>query len=107
MRARVAGSIPTPVVGNGEPHVRARLAAEVLAHEGFVRNHVGGLDRQAASGGHGVARVDDQVHDHLLEVARSARTRPSLLAGQQLELDQLAQRARQHAIHVRQHVVQI
>ena len=35
---------------------------------GLVEIDVARLEGEAAADGHGVARVDDQIHDHLLEV---------------------------------------
>ena len=59
---------PDTRVADGEHHVGADLGSEVLARIGFIEVHVGGLDGEFASGGHGVACIDRQIEDDLFEV---------------------------------------
>jgi hypothetical protein len=77
----------------------------VLLRVGAVQLHVGGLDRELAAPRHGVARVDRQVHDHLVElagVAHHAADGPEHDA----ELHVLADEPREHLLHVPDHHAQ-
>src|SRR5262249_31372299 len=71
-----------PGVAHREHDVRAGRDAEVLARVALVELDVRGLDGERAAAGHRVARVDREVHDHLLDVAgvrldaAEARPRP-------------------------------
>ena len=53
--------------------------------------HVGGADRELAAVRHGVARIDGEVHDHLLELVQVRLDRPDVAAVTDLELDRLAE----------------
>src|SRR5207253_3118340 len=55
-------------VGHREHHIATGLDRPVLPRVRGVEIHGGGLDRELAAARHGVARVDDQVHDDLLEL---------------------------------------
>jgi len=57
-------------VGQRDHHVLARTHAQALGGEALVEMHQGGLNGELAAMGHGVARIDRQVHEHLLEPAR-------------------------------------
>ncbi len=66
---RLCGPIDADAcVGHGEHHVAARLHRPVLPRVRGVEIHAGGLDGESAAPGHGVAGVDHQVHDDLLEL---------------------------------------
>jgi hypothetical protein len=47
----------------------------------FVERDVGGLDGKLAPGGHGVAGVDGEVHDDLLDLSGIGADRPEIRAG--------------------------
>ena len=70
IRACVALSIPVPVSRHGEHHVGAGRDVVVGAGVLVVELDVRGLDGQLAALRHGVARVDGEVHDDLLDLAR-------------------------------------
>ena len=53
--------------------------------------HVARADGERAAVGHGVARIDGQVDDHLVELRLVGLDVPEVAAGQDLELDLLAQ----------------
>ena len=55
----------------------------------------------------GIPGVDDEVHDHLLELPRIGQHDAELPRRQQLQLDVLTKHAPQHLVQVRQDVVQI
>src|SRR5271157_2372466 len=56
-------------VGHGQKHVIPGLGTWMVPRVGQVKLHVSGLDLQFAARGHGVARVDSQVHDDLFDLA--------------------------------------
>ena len=56
------------VVADGQHNAMAGANA-VLARDRLAEVRVGGFDADAAAGGHGVAGVQDQVHDDLLHLA--------------------------------------
>ena len=60
---------PDAGVGDGEHDVRARGHLEVLDGVGLIELDVGRLDGDRAAEGHGVAGVDDEVHDDLVDLA--------------------------------------
>ncbi len=43
---------------------------------GFVKGDVAGADVQNSALGHGITGIDDQVHQHLLDLARIGFQRP-------------------------------
>ena len=57
-----------PGVRDGQHHVRAGLHFYAVLHILLIESHVGRLDGQLAAVGHCVARVDRQVHEHLLDL---------------------------------------
>ena len=63
----------------------------------FVGGHIGGAQREPAAIGHGVARIDREIHDHLLELRDVDLDRPEIAPVHHLERDLLAdQPAQQH-----------
>ena len=67
-RACTSGVMPVPVSRHREHHVGTRRHREVRRRVVLVELDVGGLDRQRAAVRHGVARVDREVHDDLLDL---------------------------------------
>ncbi len=66
-----------------------------------------GGERQGAAGGHGVAGVDDQVEDHLLELAEVHVDRAIGRGELEVQPAVLADEAPQHGLQVADHVVQV
>ena len=81
----------------------ARVRRGVLLAE----HHVAGLDRQDACLGHGVARIDGQIQNHLLDLRRIDLDRPEARGFVPSEIDVLADQAAQHALDVLDHLVQV
>ena len=91
------------------------LQANEIAGRGFGivhgvsvidRNDAGG-DRQLSAVGHRVARVDDEVHDDLLDTANIRFDRRQSRRVVALEVDILADQAREHAAQLLDQVVEI
>ena len=57
--------------------------------------HLGDLDRDAATVGHRVARIDDEVHDHLLDLRAIGLHADVAVSARVLEHDVLADHAPQ------------
>ena len=79
----------------------------VAAGELLVERHVAGLEREAPSARHGVARVDDEVDDRLLDLAGVGQRPPEPGIECRRQLDVLADDAAQHLFHARDHGVQV
>ena len=73
----------------------------------LVDVHVRGLDRQLASLRHRVARVDDEVHEHLLDLTWVGLHAPEPRFEDGDDLDVLADQAAQHLVHFAEDVVQL
>jgi len=56
-------------IGNGKEHVFLNGHSWALAAVRLINIDVAGLDDEFPASRHGVARVDYQVHDHLLDLA--------------------------------------
>ena len=87
-------------VGDAEQDVRARHHGWMLAGVRFVEDDVARLDGEAAAVGHGVARVDGEVQDHLLELARVGAHGGEIGSERGGELNVLADQPPQHRLQV-------
>src|SRR5262249_688852 len=76
----------------------ARL--RVLADVGLVEVDVRGLDGEAAALGHGITRVDGQVHDDLLELPRIGFHHPEIGRAPCHQADVLPNNPAQELVHV-------
>ena len=94
-------------VADREHHVLARQHALVLARVVLVELDVLGLDRQHAAVRHGVARVDHQVHQHLLELRRIEPHAAEAARRDDAQLDVLADDAAQQVLHLHDEPVQV
>jgi hypothetical protein len=95
------------VVGDGQHDVRSRTHGDVLDGVRVVEDHRRGLNRQPASLRHGVACVDDQIHEDLLELSCIGNDCRPGRRQLRYELDVLADQTTQHlarlddeAVHV-------
>src|SRR5579864_9077696 len=65
--AKLRGRVhPHTRIANAEPNVDSRLGFFVTMARSLVNLHANALNFQASSVGHRVARVQAQVHNHLL-----------------------------------------
>ncbi len=94
-------------VADREHDVGARPDRRCAGGVGLVELRVAGLDGQLASRGHRVARVDRQVHDHLLEAPRVDLHQPERAARHRGQLDVLPQHRRSIFSMLGEHVVEV
>ena len=73
----------------------------------FRRVDVGGLDRQVAAVGHGIAGIDRQVHDDLLDLAGIGLDRADGPRRNHDQVDVFADQAGQHFQVFGDHVVEV
>ena len=106
-RLFVSASMPWPVSYDAEHHVVPGVQPLVGRRVLLVDVHVRRLDRQLASVRHRVARVDDEVHEHLLDLTRVGLHAPERAAEDGDDLDVLADQAAQHLVHLADDVVQL
>ncbi|WP_308447097.1 hypothetical protein, partial [Chitinimonas prasina] len=67
----------------------------------LVEPGVGGLDHQPPAAGHGIARVDTEVEQRVLELVRVAQRRPEPVGQHRLQLDRGAHGAPDEILHLR------
>ena len=84
---------------------RARRSPLKVAHS--PAGDVAGAQRDLAAVGHGVARVDDEVDDDLLELVEVGLHQPQVAAVDDVERDRLADEPAQQHLQFRQHVVEL
>ena len=72
--------MPVPVSDDADAHIFARLRIRQTIRMGSVDRHVCRLDGQFSTVRHGVAPVDRQVEDRVLELMRIAEDRPEVRA---------------------------
>ena len=87
--------------------VATRLQGLVFAGIGLVEFHVLGFERDLSPVGHGIARVQHQVHDDLLDLAGISFDRAQLAAGHGEDFDVFADEPPQHGVEVQHNLVQI
>ena len=107
MRAWVSASIPEAGVGHDEHDVRAGLHRRVSGGVLLVDVDVARLDRQLPAVGHGVARVDGEVHDDLLELTRIGFDASQSGLQRRHQDDVLADQSPQHVVHLRDDGVEV
>ena len=84
------------------PGLHGHVARRVL----LVELDVGGLDGELASLGHGVAGVDHEVHEHLLDLARVGQRQAEVGREHLHEVDVLAEDPPEHLLDPRGDLVQ-
>ena len=99
--------MPTPVSLTISATCEPGDAPRCWRSEGLVQFDIGGLEGELAAAGHRVPRVDGQVHEDLLELARVGLHAPErrILDGQ--ELDVLADQPPEHLLHVCDHRIEV
>ncbi len=100
----MSGGMPVPVSRDLDHHVAARRHDLHAALDRLLGDDVLGPDAQAPAVRHGVARVDREVDDDLLELALVDAHRLQVAAMHHGELDVLADQPAQQVRDFRQHV---
>src|SRR6185312_448274 len=91
---------PVAGVAHREQNVRTGAGARRKHWRILIEIDVAGLDDQPAALRHGVARVDDQVQDDLLDLSAVGAHEPERLGQIRDELDILGQEPRQHLLEI-------
>ena len=89
-----------PRVGHRQYHVASNLGTRMVPGVGLVQLHIAGLDFEFAAHGHGVARVNCQVHDDLLDLALVGFHVAQLRIQRQRYFDVFSQQPRKHFFHI-------
>ena len=63
-------------IGNGQQYIAARFHHRMLLLFAFAHLGIAGLKDELAALGHGIARVDRQIHHHLFDLAGIGFHRP-------------------------------
>src|SRR5262249_52973527 len=95
------------VVGDGKHNITAGFHQRVTRWLVYIQFNVGGFNGLAAAIGHGIARVDSQVHHHLFELAAVHLHTAQLGSSDDLSLNFLAYEMRQHVAQLGEQGVQI
>ena len=83
-------------VADPQPHVAALSRPGAPGDGVGVHGYVAGVDGQRAASGHGVAGVDREVHQHLVQLAGVGQDRPQVTGERGDQLDVLADGPAQH-----------
>ncbi len=94
-------------VSHAQECVTARLGPGVGLAILLINPHILRLDGNLAAGGHGVAGVDAEVHQDLLDLSRIGTDDPQVMTGKEVECDVLTDHASDHLHQVGDHVVQV
>ena len=65
-----------------------------------IELHIRSFDRQAAAGRHGIARVNDQIYQHLFDLSRIRLYLSQIRSQFSGQRDVLADQPAQHLVHV-------
>ena len=98
---------PAACVAHYQHHVGAGLDADVQAGIALVQVYVRRLDGEPAALGHGVARVDGEVDEHLFDLPGVSFRRPEIDAEGSDEVDVLPDGAPEHPLHLDNDVVEV
>ncbi len=102
-----SAAIPVPVSATLRPRIVADRH-EVVLHVAHLRRGAReGADRDRPALCHGIARVDDEIDDNLLELARVGAHGTQIAAMRHIEADIFAEQAFQQAGDFRDHVGQL
>ena len=94
-------------VAHAQHDVPPRLGGRVLPGKGFIDLNVRGLNDDSSALRHGIASIDCQVHQHLLDLTRVRVDHAQILARHALQFNVLAEQPGQHLLHVIGGLVQI
>ena len=73
----------------------------------FIERDIAGGDGELAAVGHGIAGIDDQIHQHLPDVAGVGLDASDLFSGNHRHFDVLVNEPPQHFVHVFHHVIEV
>ncbi len=90
-----------------DQHIVAGLELAIAEAGAFGRGQVARPHRQVAAVRHGVARVDGEIDDHLLELADVCPHRPQIAPVLDLQRHLVADQPRQQHAQIGQHVGQV
>ena len=88
-------------------HVVGRNDRHLLQVTAVGSGEVAGAQRDLAAVADGVAGIDDQIDDHLLELVEVGLHLPKVAPIYDVELDRLADQAAKQHLQLRQHVVEL
>ena len=94
-------------IADRQHHVWPRRDPEVLFGIAGIELDVLRLDGEVPPAGHGVAGIDHQVHQHLLQVPRVGLHLPEVLPRHRPDRDVLADQAANHLVHAGDDLVEV
>ena len=94
-------------IGHAEHHVSPRFDGSLVVGNVGMQFNVAGLNPQLPPVGHGVARVDDQVQNYLLDLTWIGFDGAQIFFDACSHLDRFAHQAAHHLVHVQNDAVQI
>jgi len=96
-----------PGIAHGEKHVRPRDDLGMLVRIVDIERRIRGRDGELAARRHRIARVDDEVHEHLFDLSGIGAHAPEAGCRQRLELDVLTQNALEHLADAGEYFIEI
>src|SRR6516162_7502333 len=93
---------PMAIISDRKGYARAGWQI-ALPRIGFAKVRIGGFDSDPPARWNGVARVQDQIHDDLLHLARIGDHVGECRAEDQLQFDGFAHDDVEHPIHLAEH----
>src|SRR3974390_87332 len=105
MRCRVASSIPVPL-SETERRKYGRTSGRQIERRVIVRN-VCRAEKKAAAERHGIAGIDDQIHDYFLDLPRAGFDELEITFENELKIDILADQAAKKAFHFKNDGIEI
>ncbi len=96
-----------PRVGDREHHILSGLHPGMFSQRIGVEQDIGGANGQSASGGHGVAAIDHQVHDGLFELTGVRLDGGQLRVERCRQIDVFADQPTDHLFEIADQAVQV
>src|SRR5206468_9913314 len=94
-------------VRDGEQHVRSGNDNSVIARVRRVENNVAGFDEDAAAVEEGVARVHDQIHNDLFDLARVGLDGSEIFGDERLHLNVFVHQSAKELVEIHNNRVEI
>ena len=102
-----SGAMPVPVSLTSISTYSPGWHPVLAERERLALGDIGGADDELTAIGHGVARIDREVDDHLLELMQVGLDGPEVAAAFELQLDVLAEQAAEQDRQLGQHVAEL